>query len=83
MILGASCGAGISIAGRPHRGPNTTAGLIWERYIDRLARGLAMVVDVLDPDVFIFVFGGGMSNIPGLCDALPPPAGGQHLLERV
>lgn len=37
------------------------------RYHDRLARGLAMIIDVLDPDVV--VLGGGMSNIPGLADA--------------
>jgi fructokinase len=34
------------------------------RYHDRLARGLASVVNVLDPDVI--VLGGGMSNLPGL-----------------
>ena len=37
------------------------------RYHDRLARGLASVIDVLDPDVI--VLGGGMSNLPGLADA--------------
>jgi fructokinase len=34
------------------------------RYADRLARGLAAVIDVLDPDVV--VLGGGMSNLPVL-----------------
>ncbi|HKJ01406.1 MAG TPA: ROK family protein [Longimicrobiales bacterium] len=34
------------------------------RYLDRLARALATVVNVLDPDVV--VLGGGMSNLPGL-----------------
>jgi fructokinase len=34
------------------------------RYIDRLARGLASVINVLDPHVI--VLGGGMSNIPAL-----------------
>ncbi|HEX7977120.1 MAG TPA: ROK family protein [Gemmatimonadaceae bacterium] len=34
------------------------------RYHDRLGRGLASVVNVLDPDVI--VLGGGMSNLPGL-----------------
>jgi len=34
----------------------------------RLARGLAVVVDVLDPDVI--VFGGGLSNMDGLCEGV-------------
>ena len=34
------------------------------RYHDRLGRGLASVINVLDPDVI--VLGGGMSNLPGL-----------------
>ncbi|WP_293677772.1 ROK family protein [uncultured Phenylobacterium sp.] len=38
-------------------------------YIDRLARGLAMAVDILDPDAI--VLGGGMSNIGRLYEALP------------
>lgn len=46
------------------------AGLVWHRYVDRLARGLACVVNALDPDVF--VFGGGMSNVGGLCEDLAP-----------
>ncbi len=36
----------------------------YRRYVDRLARGLATVVNILDPDVV--VLGGGMSNLPGL-----------------
>jgi len=38
-----------------------------EAYHDRLGRGLASVVHVLDPDVV--VLGGGMSNLPGLAEA--------------
>lgn len=38
-------------------------------YIDRLARGLAGIVNVLDPDVI--VLGGGMSNVQALYDRLP------------
>ena len=38
-------------------------------YADRLARGLAVVVDVLDPEVI--VLGGGMSNIGRLYETLP------------
>lgn len=39
-----------------------------ERYHDRLARALASVINVLDPDVV--VLGGGMSNLPGLPEAV-------------
>jgi fructokinase len=39
----------------------------FSRYVDRLARALATVVNVLDPDVV--VLGGGMSNLPDLASA--------------
>jgi fructokinase len=39
------------------------------RYADRLARGLAHVVNILDPDAI--VLGGGLSNIAGLYSAVP------------
>ncbi|GAB6844163.1 fructokinase [Methylorubrum rhodinum] len=39
------------------------------RYLDRLARGLAHVVNVLDPDVI--VLGGGLSRIESVVTALP------------
>ena len=45
------------------------AQLVYRRYVDRLARGLALVVNILDPD--IFVLGGGMSNVDELYDDLP------------
>jgi fructokinase len=35
-----------------------------EDYVDRLARSLAIVINIIDPDVV--VLGGGMSNIPDL-----------------
>ncbi len=38
------------------------------RYHDRLARSLATVIDIVDPDVV--VLGGGMSNLAGLADAV-------------
>jgi fructokinase len=38
------------------------------RYEDRLARGLANVINVLDPDAI--VLGGGMSNLPDLAPAV-------------
>ena len=40
-----------------------------DAYIDRLGRSLAVVADLLDPDVV--VLGGGMSNIAALYDRLP------------
>ncbi len=45
------------------------AGLVWDRYVDRLSRGLATVVNTLDPDVL--VMGGGMSNVDELYTDLP------------
>jgi fructokinase len=51
------------------RGGDRLARLVWRRYVDRVARGLALVVNVLDPD--IFVMGGGMSNVDELYDDLP------------
>jgi fructokinase len=45
------------------------AKLVWSRYVDRVARGLSQVVNVLDPD--ILVMGGGMANIDELYDDLP------------
>lgn len=41
----------------------------WDRYVDRVGRGLSVVVNALDPDVF--VLGGGMSNISELQQVLP------------
>jgi fructokinase len=40
-----------------------------DRYVDRLARALAGVINVLDPDVI--VLGGGMSNVAALYDLVP------------
>jgi fructokinase len=57
------------IIGRMRDG-DRLARLTWMRYVDRVARGLALVVNVLDPDVL--VMGGGMSNIQELYDDLPP-----------
>ena len=45
------------------------ARLVFERYLDRLARGLSQVVNTVDPDVL--VLGGGMSNVDELYDELP------------
>ncbi|GAC1302962.1 MAG: ROK family protein [Vulcanimicrobiaceae bacterium] len=40
-----------------------------ERYVDRLARALATVVNVFDPDAI--VLGGGLSNVSAIAAALP------------
>ena len=40
------------------------------RYEDRLGRSLAVVVNILDPDVI--VLGGGLSNIARLYETVPP-----------
>jgi fructokinase len=52
------------------RNGDRLARLVWHRYINRLARGLSVVVNTLDPDVL--VMGGGMSNIDELYIDLPP-----------
>jgi fructokinase len=46
------------------------ARLVWHRYLNRVARGLSVVVNTLDPDVL--VVGGGMSNVDELYIDLPP-----------
>jgi fructokinase len=57
------------IIARMHAG-DRLARLVWVRYVDRVARGLALVVNALDPDVL--VMGGGMSNVEDLYTDLPP-----------
>ena len=51
------------------RAGDATAGAAFDRYLDRLARGLGVIVNVLDPDVV--VLGGGMSNIAEIYARLP------------
>ncbi|MGI2259766.1 ROK family protein [Shewanella sp. GXUN23E] len=45
-------------------GGDAVAQAVFERYIDRLARALGHVINLLDPDVI--VLGGGVSNISAL-----------------
>jgi fructokinase len=52
-----------------------------ERYEERLARGLAHVVNMLDPDVI--VLGGGMSNIASLYTGVPALWGKWIFSDRV
>lgn len=59
---------GPELAARAEAGePSAVATL--RRYADRLARGLAHVIDLLDPDVI--VLGGGMSNVAVLYQWVP------------
>src|SRR3990167_380525 len=61
--------------GDEHPGPacaragDARAAAALDRYVDRLARGLAVVCDVIDPDVI--VLGGGLSNLAELYERLP------------
>ena len=48
---------------------NPAAIAALDRHTDRLARGLAVIVNILDPD--IIVLGGGLSNMTQLYDHLP------------
>ena len=45
----------------------------WERYEDRMARALASVINILDPDVI--VVGGGLSNYERLYASVPEALG--------
>jgi fructokinase len=45
----------------------------FERYLNRLGRALATVCNIVDPDAV--VFGGGLSNVREIYEALPPIIG--------
>lgn len=47
---------------------NAVSAATLDRYVDRLARALAHVINIVDPDVI--VLGGGMSNIPSLYETV-------------
>lgn len=57
-----------TIAARAQTGEPLAAACL-TRYQDQLARSLSTVINFLDPDCL--VFGGGVSNIPGLLDPFP------------
>lgn len=67
--FGRDAGATAEEAVTRMRAGDAGARAAFARYVDRLARGLATVVDVLDPDVI--VLGGGMSNVDELYGLLP------------
>jgi fructokinase len=51
------------------RAGDAEATASFDRYLDRLGRGLAVICDIADPDAF--VFGGGLSNVDELYERLP------------
>ena len=51
------------------------------RYFDRMARALATVIDILDPDVV--VLGGGLSNVEALYTELPQRLGAYAFADQV
>ncbi|HUG61768.1 MAG TPA: ROK family protein [Methylomirabilota bacterium] len=55
------------------RAGEAAAVATYRRYVDRLARSLALLIDILDPD--LFVLGGGMSNVDELYADLPVAIG--------
>jgi len=59
----------VEIAARATDG-NSAARATLSRHADRLARGLAHVVNIIDPDVL--VLGGGLSQLSHLYEVLPP-----------
>jgi fructokinase len=65
---GAAVPTAVEVAARAARGEREAVQAL-DRYVDRLARSLAVVVNVLDPDVV--VLGGGLSQIDRLYRDLP------------
>ncbi|MDF1722015.1 MAG: ROK family protein [Minwuia sp.] len=55
--------------GQQARPDDITDDLFWLDYADRLARALAHVINIFDPEVI--VLGGGVSNLPRLYDDVP------------
>lgn len=60
--------SGIEIMKRFHQGERSAIET-FARYLDRLARSLAHLINILDPDVI--VLGGGMSNVEEIYQQLP------------
>ncbi|HZC16226.1 MAG TPA: ROK family protein, partial [Caulobacteraceae bacterium] len=55
------------------RAGEAAAAAALDRYVDRLGRALATIVNVVDPDVI--VLGGGMSNVAELYERVPAVIG--------
>lgn len=65
---GGGGGAAQDVIAAMRRG-ESLAQAVFDAYVDRLARGLAVICDIIDPDVI--VLGGGLSNVDELYPALP------------
>jgi len=72
--------AGVEILSRAEAG-DAEAEAAFQRYEDRLARGLAHVINLLDPDAI--VLGGGLSNCARLYDEVPKRWGRYVFSDRV
>jgi predicted NBD/HSP70 family sugar kinase len=71
---------GVEILARAESG-DAEAELAFQRYEDRLARGLAHVINLLDPDAI--VLGGGLSNCDRLYEEVPKRWGRYIFSDRV
>jgi len=67
-----------TVTNRPHKGEeiinamragDAQAEAAFDRLMDRLGRGMALIVNALDPEAF--VFGGGLSNVAEIYERLP------------
>ncbi len=67
-LYGQAVTSGVEIMDRFHSGEDL-AKETFERYLDRLARSLAHLINILDPDAI--VLGGGMSNVDDIYQHLP------------
>lgn len=80
FLSGSGLGRDVAPADRPVPSAAAVAALVeagdpiaiaaLDRYTERLARALATVINIVDPDVI--VLGGGLSNIASLYDDVPP-----------
>ena len=68
MLAGGSAKTGTEIMALVEQGDNLAIAA-FDRYMDRLARSLAHIINALDPDAI--VLGGGMSNVEAIYPRLP------------
>ncbi|HEV2550524.1 MAG TPA: ROK family protein [Stellaceae bacterium] len=68
------------IASAAARGDGAASAAL-DRYEDRLARSLAALINILDPDTI--VLGGGLSNIARLYERVPPLVGRYAFSDRI